>query len=610
MPITYARAAARRGMALAALTLALAVTGCGGGGSRSAGTAQPAPTTPGTPGTPSPGTPPTNPGTPGTPPGSATPLAVESDAAAARFLAQATFGPTLEDIAHLRALGTYERWIDEQFALPASSHAQYLHTLLPNPTDQGNTDDQRLEGWLQMSLGGPDGLTPGLEHRDQLRQRVAFALSEILVISATGVQQRMGYSTSHYYDTLADGGFGNYRKLLEDVTLHPSMGVYLSMLGNEKPDPALNIRPDENYAREVMQLFSIGLVRLNPDGTPLLVDGQTVPTYGQDTIQGFAHVFTGWSYQGCARFRNCKVSRIDPVRERPMAAYPEFHASVQSKQLLKYPGVALADGVLPAGGTAQGDLGAALDNIFRHPNVGPFIGRQLIQRLVTSNPSPAYVARVAAKFADNGQGARGDMKAVVKAILLDAEARTAAAQPAHFGKVREPMLRLTHLYRALNARSRSGRFVARGSDYYQRNFGQYPLGSPSVFNFFRPDFVPLGEMGELGLAAPELSLANDSLIPATNNLWWDLLRSFHTGNTGQPDTAILLDYSRDLPLAADPGALLDRYNLLFLSGQMSPAMRQTLLNHLNGVRNNDGGLVRVQRALYLILNSPEYNVQK
>ncbi|KRB02359.1 DUF1800 domain-containing protein [Lysobacter sp. Root690] len=537
-------------------------------------------------------------------------MAVESDAAAARFLAQATFGPTLEDIAHLRQLGTYERWIDEQIAMPASSHAQYLHTLLPNPPDQGNTDDQRLEGWLQMSLGGVDGLTPGLTHRDQLRQRVAFALSEILVISATGVQQRTGYSTSSYYDVLVNEGLGNYRKLLEDVTLHPAMGVYLSMLGNEKPDPALNIRPDENYAREVMQLFSVGLVRLNADGTPVLVDGQSVATYDQDTIGGFAHVFTGWSYEGCRSLRGCKASRIDPVRERPMVAYPQFHASAQSKQLLRYPGVALANGVLPAGGTAQSDLGAALDNIFRHPNVGPFIGRQLIQRLVTSNPSPAYVARVSAVFADNGQGVRGDMKAVVKAILLDPEARTPSAQPSHFGKVREPMLRLTHLYRAFNARSRNGRYVARAPDFYQRNLGQIPLGSPSVFNFFRPDFVPIGEMGELGLAAPELTLANDSLIPAGNNLIWDLVRGFHTGATGQSDTAILLDFSRDLPLAADPNALLDRYNLLFLSGQMSPAMRQVLLNHLNGVRNNDGGLSRVQRALYLILNSPEYNVQK
>lgn len=539
----------------------------------------------------------------------AAPMAVESDAAAARFLAQATFGPTLDDIAHLRRLGSYERWIDEQFALPASSHARYLHALQPDPPDTGIDDDQRLEGWLQMAIGGTDGLTPGLVHRDQLRQRVAFALSEILVISAAGMQQRAGFSTSSYYDVLVEDGLGNYRTLLERVTLHPAMGKYLSMLGNEKPDPLLNIRPDENYAREVMQLFSVGLIRLNPNGTPLRVDGKTVPTYGQDTIQGFAHVFTGWSYRGCVRFRNCKANRIDPVREQPMAAYPEFHASAQSKQLLKYPGVALPDGVLAAGGSPESDLRAALDNIFHHPNVGPFIGRQLIQRLVTSNPSRPYVARVAAKFDDNGAGVRGDMQAVVKAILLDPEARAAVA-PEHFGKVREPMLRLTHLWRAMDARSRSGRYVARSPDYYQRNLGQYPLGSPSVFNFFRPDFMPMGEMSELRLAAPELSLANDSLIPATNNLWWTLLRSYHTGNPDQPDSAILMDYRRDLPLAAAPGALLDRYDLLFLSGQMSPAMRQVLLRRLEDTRNDDGGLARVQLALYLILNSPEYNVQK
>jgi len=358
-----------------------------------------------------------------------------------------------------------------------------------------------------------------------------------------------------------------------------------------------------------MQLFSVGLIRLNPNGTPLRIDGKTVPTYDQATIQGFAHVFTGWSYRGCVRFRHCKAGRVDPVREQPMAAYPEFHASAQAKQLLKYPGVALPDGVLAAGGSPESDLRAALDNIFHHPNVGPFIGRQLIQRLVTSNPSRLYVARVAAKFDDNGQGVRGDMKAVVKAILLDPEAR-APTPPEHFGKVREPMLRLTHLWRAMDARSRSGRYVARGPDYYQRNLGQYPLGAPSVFNFFRPDFVPMGELSELRLAAPELALANDSLVPATNNLWWTLLRYFHTGNPDQPDDAILLDYRRDLPLASDPGALLDRYNLLFLSGRMSPAMREVLLRRLEAVRNDDGGVARVQNALYLILNSPEYNVQK
>lgn len=597
MPIRHTGAAARRGVALAALALALAASGCGGAGSRSAGGAQPAPTAPQTPGPPVPGTP-TNPGVPGP----AAPMAVESDAAAARFLAQATFGPTFEDIAHLRALGTYERWIDEQFALPASSHLAYLKTLVPNPTGQGAVGEQRLEAWLQMAIGGPDALVPGLDHRDQLRQRVAFALSQIMVISANNGQLRFGTGAASYYDVLVHQGLGNYRQLLEDVTLHPAMGTYLSMLGNEKPDAALNIRPDENYAREVMQLFSVGLVRLNADGTPALDGGQTLPTYGQDTIQGFAHVFTGWSYQGCKNFRGCGAGRLDPARERPMAAYPQFHASTQSKQLLAYPGVALAGGVLPAGGSAQSDLAAALDNIFQHPNVGPFIGRQMIQRLVTSNPSPAYVARVAAKFADNGQGVRGDMKAVVKAILLDAEARTPSAQPPHFGKVREPMLRLTHLYRALNLRGDGGRFVASAPSYYQRQLGQVPLGSPSVFNFFRPDYAPQGEVGELGLVAPEMTLANDSQIPATNNYWWFILGRMHTEATPA--------FARDLPLAADPGALLDRYNLLFLSGQMSPAMRQALSSHLNGVRNNDGGVNRVRRALYLIFNSPEYNVQK
>jgi uncharacterized protein (DUF1800 family) len=439
------------------LAMVLALSGCGGGGSKSAPKAplpSAPPTTPGTPGTPPTNPPPTNP-PPVTPPPA--PAAVESDAAAARFLAQATFGPTLQDIAQLRELGTYDRWIEQQFAASPSSHAQYLHALVPAPDATFPIDDQRIEAWLQMAMGGPDALTPGLAHTDQLRQRVAYALSEIFVVSANGPLARNGYSMATYYDVLVNEGLGNYRKLLEDVTLHPAMGQYLSMLGNEKPDPVRNVRPDENYAREVMQLFSVGLVRLNADGTPQRVDDKLVPTYDQDTIQGFAHVFTGWWYQGCARMRGCRVDRNDPVRERPMVAYQDFHASAQSKQLLNYPGVALAGGRLPAGGSAESDLRAALDNIFQHPNVGPFIGRQLIQRLVTSNPSPGYVARVAARFDDNGSGVRGDMKAVIKAILLDSEARNQGAQPEHFGKAREPILRLTHMWRAMGARSRPGR---------------------------------------------------------------------------------------------------------------------------------------------------------
>lgn len=530
---------------------------------------------------------------------------------AARFLAQATFGTTLEDIDRLRQLG-YAGWLDEQFAQPASSQLAFLRAAGPD-----TQRDWRLDAWFLNALGGQDPFDATLVHRDQLRQRVAFALSEIFVVS-DATSDNLGnapHGVTHYYDTLARGAFGNFRQLLEDVTLHPVMGIYLSMLGNQKPNAANNIRPDENYAREVLQLFSVGLLRLNPDGTPMRDGaGNTLPTYNQDTVKGFAHVFTGWTFQGCEAmgyFTDCYIwDSTDPAWVSRMESQAAYHATAQSKQLLVYPGVALPNGVLAAGGSAQADLSAALDNIFRHPNVGPFIGRQLIQRLVTSNPSPGYVARVAAAFDDNGQGVRGDMKAVVRAILFDAEARDPTSQPANFGKVREPILRLTHLWRALNARSQSGHM----DEFWtlEMNIGQSPMYAASVFNFFSPRYMPTGELTDLGLAAPELQLATDYMMPSTEGYLGFKTFEVYTENPDLGPNEIAIDLSRDTPLAADAAALIDRYNLLFLSGQMSAGMRQALSTRLNGMPGNsvEARRSRVKEALYLIVNSPEYVVQK
>jgi len=539
------------------------------------------------------------------------PIGPYSDAEAARFLSQATFGPTLSDIAYLRRIG-YEAWLNEQFRTPPSYQTPYLDAASFGQGFEGQR--LRTEAWFLHALGGPNPFVPAIVHRDQLRQRVAFALSEIFVVSDQQdflFQQPFG--VAGYYDTLVRNSFGNYRQLLEEATLQPAMGLYLSMMGNQKPDPARNIRPDENFAREVLQLFSVGLVRLNPDGTQMLDgQGEPIPTYDQFTVRGFAHVFTGWNFEGCGNYDGCWFNDFDaPAWQLPMVSYPAFHATANSKQLLDYPRVALPGGVLAPGGTAPTDLKAALDNIFNHPNVGPFIARQLIQRLVTSNPSPGYVTRVASAFDHSRRRGhpldkRGDLAAVVKAILMDPEARAPARQPPHFGKVREPILRLTHLWRALGASTQSGRVSIWNPEAY---LGQSPLRAPSVFNFFSPSYKPTGELTGLGLFAPELQLATDFRLPVTNDALGDAI--FLNDIRGpQAGEEIVLDLGRDAPLAATPGALLDRYNLLFLSGQMSPQMRQILLAHLNATPNANGGRNRVREALYLIVNSPEYTVQK
>lgn len=531
--------------------------------------------------------------------------AIPTDAAAARFLAQATFGPTLDDIAYLRTRG-YQRWLSEQFAMPPSYQLPYLDAV---DFDAGFEGQQfRTEAWFLHALGGPNPFVPAIVHRDQLRQRIAFALSEIFVVSdRNDFLFQQPFATASYYDVLIRNSFGNYRQLLEETTLHPAMGLYLSMIGNQKPDPALNVRPDENFAREVLQLFSVGLVRLNRDGTPMLDQmGRPIPTYDQSTVKGFAHVFTGWNFPGCGDYPSCYyVNFTAPAWRTPMVSYPAFHASANSKQLLAYPRVALPGGVLAAGGTGPSDLQAALDNIFHHPNLGPFIGRQLIQRLTTSNPTPGYVARVAARFDNNG-GVRGDMKAVIRAILLDREARHVGAHSPRFGKVREPILRLTHLWRALDASSQSGRIQIWYPDQY---LGQAAMRSPSVFNFFSPFYKATGELSELGMLAPELQLATDFQLPITDDALGDAIyltyiRGPHAGEE------VVLDLNRDAPLAANPEALVDRYNTLFLSGQMSSQMRQVLLDHLNATPNGNSGRNRVREALYLIVNSPEYIVQK
>jgi uncharacterized protein (DUF1800 family) len=551
-----------------------------------------------------------------------------SDAEAARFLDQATYGGRLEDIAHLRAIG-YDAWFDEQAAAGVSRQKPYLDWLRAQAEEV--YQPQRIEAFFIHSAQLADPSAPLLVHDDQLRQRVAFALSELMVVSDKNAALLFQpWALASYYDTLAAHALGNYRDLLEAVTLHPAMGRYLSMLGNRKSDAVLNIRPDENYAREVLQLFSIGLSQLNPDATEVLANGLPVPTYDQNTVRGFAHVFTGWNFTGCSaqEFADDECEPGNPYEApwfTPMAAVEVYHDITTDKQLLVYPGVALPNGVLVHGGDAQAELEAALDNIFHHPNVGPFVSKHLIQRLTTSNPTPAYVARVAAVFGDNGSGVRGDLRATVRAVLLDPEARGISA-PAYFGKVREPITKLVRLFRITDARSVNGR-VFRWS-HPEEEYGQRPLSAPSVFNFFKPDFAPPGPVRDAGLVSPEFQIHTDTqLVSAPNALDFRIFlfyigsRYSYAWENGAPvPEETLMDYGPLKALAADPAALVDRLDLLMLNGKMSDYMRDILIARLQGpppdnlpgqpAGTEDVPLFRVQQALYLIATSPEFAVQK
>ncbi|MEO7433009.1 MAG: DUF1800 family protein [Dokdonella sp.] len=526
-----------------------------------------------------------------------------SDAQSARFLTQSTFGATLPEITRLRDLG-YRAWLDEQYALPASHHRPYLEAQAAAGLNV--YQNSRQEAWWLNAVNAPD----------QLRQRVAFALSELFVVSdRNGSIENEPIAMANYQDVLVDGALGNYRTLLANVTLNPVMGHYLSMFKNRKSDATQNIRPDENYAREIMQLFSVGLVQLAPDGTPLLSNGQPIPTYDQDTIRGFANVFTGWNWHACPRpqggqpweWEYCPVGDFGWLL--PMDSWESFHASDDNKQLTVYPGVALAGGVLPGGETAQGDLDAALDNLFNHPNVPAFVARHLIKRLVTGNPSAAFVGRVAAVFANNGLGVRGDLDATVRAMLLDPEARALPTLASNAGKLSEPLLRLSRLWRVFSARADDGRYREWNPEGY---LGQAPLRAPTVFNFFLPDYQPPGELSSLGLDAPEFQITTDTTIASTANGLGAKVYYFWRGSDSQGPEDIVVDLAPEVALAGDAVQLVDRFDLLFMNRTMSSFMFDTLVAYVQGMPSGSDAerRQRVQDAVWLIQTSPEYVIER
>ncbi|HVW22569.1 MAG TPA: DUF1800 family protein [Opitutaceae bacterium] len=515
-------------------------------------------------------------------------LGVVTQNDAARFLAQATFGPTSADISALMAQG-YAKWLAAQLALPETSHLALTRAdaaAYPNTGKFAVVQNNRLAAWWTVAATAPD----------QLRQRVAFALSEIFVVSdAASSLANQPEALANYYDLLAHDAFGNFRQLLEDVTLSPVMGNYLSMLRNAPANPAKGTAADENYAREVMQLFTIGLNELNPDGSLQLdAGGRPVATYDQATIVQTANVFTGWAYASAASKPSFTGSAADWYD--PMMLYPAFHDNT--------PKTIVNGVVLPAGQGGAADLKEELDTLFNHQNTAPFFCRLLIQRLVTSDPSPGYVYRVAQVFANDGSGVRGDLAAVVRAILLDPEARSPSELAnAGFGKLKEPLLRQAALYRAFHAASAEGRFAVFNTD---SSLGQTPLASPTVFNFFLPNYIQPGLLASADLYAPEFEITTASTAISVVN---SLHSAIYTSSSPSAAT-LVLDLSALTGQASSPPAMVALANLLLCGGNMSASTQRQILSGLAALPASAQPLDKARFVLELAAVSPDGAVQQ
>lgn len=459
---------------------------------------------------------------------------------------------------------------------------------------------------------------------DGLRKRVALALSEICVVSLSGLDFNWrSHGIAHYWDQLVANAFGNYRQVLQDVTLNPAMGYYLNTRGNQKENTATGRQPDENYAREILQLMSIGLAELNQDGTPKTDgSGKPIDSYTQSDITNLARVFTGYDYD---QSQNAPTTVPGTTRtvpsihftRLPMALKESLHSTLAATFL----GTTIA-----ANTPGAAALKTALDTIFNHPNVGPFIGKQLIQRLVTSNPSPDYVSRVAARFNNNGAGVRGDMKAVIMAILMDDEARSPAglSQPS-FGKLREPMLRLVQWARTFGATSQYGSWKIGDTSNAGSRLSQSPLRSPSVFNFFRPGYVPPSTaLATTGQVAPEFQLVNESSVGGYLNYMQGVIRNGiyvnapdlpENGSNTNNGYDIKTLYPNEMAIVTDADALVARINLLMCAGQLSSATVKLIADALKAtaVTANSTDAVKLNRiasAVLLVMASAEYLIQK
>jgi uncharacterized protein (DUF1800 family) len=511
-----------------------------------------------------------------------------SRAQASRFLSQAALGCTSADIEQVRSLG-YSGWLDAQFALPrSSSHVQWLRSKAYDAVANKNgTVGSNDMVWRKL-LSSPD----------VLRQRITLALSEIIVISINGLAGTpfKSFSAAAFMDVLEANAFGSYRTLLGEVSTSTAMGAYLSFRGNKKANPAVGSLPDENYARECMQLFSIGLTELNIDGSPKLTGGQPTDSYSQAEVSQMARVFTGWDLDTTVGNGVANADTPDRVI-RPMVQIAGRHETGEKRFL---------GTVIPANTDGVESLRLALDTLIAHPNAAPFISRQLIQRLVTSNPSAAYVARVAAQFKDNGSGQKGDLKTVIKTMLLDTEARSDAglADPA-FGKLREPVLRFVQWARSFGVTSTDDTWTIGDLSDPAIRLGQSPLRAPSVFNFFRPGYVPPNSpIAARALNAPEFQITTESSVAGYVNY---MQKAIANGVAGlKANTAFLM------PLVNDSAALLAELNVLLAAGQLSSATLTALKTALDtiAVATPAGQANRINAAITLVMVAPEYLAQK
>ncbi len=580
------------GRAAAVSTLALGVAACGGGGGESGGAA--APVAGGGTGTPAP-----------------TIARPQSDAEASRFLLQASLATSPAAIGDVTDQG-FEPWLDAQMNQQNSqSAAQFLASRGYETIDSGRYYFQRSPGdymiWSQLMSGG-----------SSVRKRAALAMSEFFVVSFNSVDIAWRSSAiGEYWDMLNRNAFGNFRNILEELTLNPAMGVFLNTRGNRRADPNSGRVPDENYGREIMQLFSIGLFELNLDGTLRLSNGEPIETYDNEDVTGIAKVFTGYDFDftginvqpgfnGEGRIPDAEYTRMPMTADPSRWQFPKNN-SFHSEEEKSFLGL-----TIPAGTGAQETLTQALDHLFAHPNVAPFFSKQMIQRLVTSNPSPAYVERVARVFNDNGSGTRGDLRAVFKAILLDSEARDMnnVSDPA-FGKLREPMLRFVQLGRTFGISSLSGNWELRDFSNPSDRLGQSPLRPPSVFNFFRPTYFPPGsQAASNNLLAPEFQMVNETSVAGYVNF---MERAIEGSQWIFDD--IEFDFSNETAIADDSTALLDRLDLLLTSNQLSDDVRGLIQGAIDAISIDaaseaEDRLQRVRTGVLLVMASTDYLIQK
>ncbi len=530
------------------LASSLALAACGGGGGSTGGS------------------------TPTPPPVVVTPL---TENQASRFLGQATMGATRTTIDGLIARGI-DGWLTDQFAMArATSHFDWLAANTYNaPANINSQNGFDTTMWRQLIV-----------EPDQLRQRVGMALLDMLVVGIDGVNTNwQAFAAAAYVDVLLDNAFGNFRAIMDAITTNPAMGSFLTFRGNRKANATTGAEPDENYARELMQLFTIGLYQLNMDGTLKMSGGSPIETYKPADVSGLARVFTGLNYSS--------TDSSTPARYKvPLV----MQASINETGVANFLGTSTTGGGMAA-------IKVALDTIFAHANVPPFVSKQLIQRLVTSNPSPAYVGRVSAVFADNGSGTRGDMKAVIKAILTDSEARDdSVLAGANTGKIREPIMRLTGWARAFGVNSPANTWPFGNTSSQSTRIGQSPGRSPSVFNFFRPGYSPPATaIAAAGLVAPEFQITNEQSVVGYINYFQGLVAN--GAGDAKPD------YTAILTKASDSAALVAEVNTVLAAGQLSSATQTAIKTAVDSISitATNGPINRVGVAILLTLASPDF----